>query len=56
MITLKRNISRWSEKYVLRGEEEGVVNVVSVSSYQRGGGYVDCPPPRDISGMGVRCL
>ena len=37
MMALSGSISRWSEKFVLRGEEEGVVNVVSVSSYQRGG-------------------
>ena len=36
MMALSGSISRWSEKFVLRGEEEGVVNVVSVSSYQRG--------------------
>ena len=46
MITLKRNSSRWSEKFVLRGEEKGVVNVVSVSSYQRGG-LCRLPRPRE---------
>ena len=37
MMALSGSISRWSEKFVLRGDEDGVVNVVSVSSYQRGG-------------------
>ena len=46
MITLKREISSWSEKFVLRGEEEGVVNVESVSSYQRGG-LCRLPRPRN---------
>ena len=36
MMALSGSISRWSEKFVLRGDEDGVVNVVSVSSYQRG--------------------
>ena len=55
MMALSGSISRWSEKFVLRGEEEGVVNVVSVSSYQRGD-YVEWLPPAKLSGMRVRCL
>ena len=56
MMALSGSISRWSGKFVLRGDEDGVVNVVSVSSYQRGGGYVDCPPHAKLSGMHVRSL
>ena len=47
MMALSGSISRWSEKFVLRGEEEGVVNVVSVSSYQQGG-LCRLAPPRKI--------
>ena len=56
MMALSGSISRWSEKFVLRGEEEGVVMGVSVPSYQRGGGYVDWLPPAKLSGIRVRCL
>ena len=56
MMALSGSISRWSEKFVLRGDEDGVVNVVSVSSYQRGGGYVDWLLPAKLSGIRVRCL
>ena len=47
MMALSGSISRWSEKFVLRGEEEGVVNAVSVSSYQRGG-LCRLASPREI--------
>ena len=47
MMALSGSISRWSEKFVLRGDEDGVVNVVSVSSYQRGG-LCRLPAPRKI--------
>ena len=55
MMALSGSISRWSEKFVLRGEEEEVVNVVSVSSYQRGG-LCRLPPLAKLSGMHVRSL
>ena len=47
MMALSSSISRWSEKFVLKGEEEEVVNVESVSSYQRGG-LCRLPRPRKI--------
>ena len=47
MMALSGSISRWSEKFVLRGEGDGVVMGVSVSSYQRGGLY-RLAPPREI--------
>ncbi len=47
MMALSGKISRWSEKFVLRGDEDGVVNVVSVSSYQRGG-LCRLASPREI--------
>ena len=46
MMALSGSISRWSEKFVLRGEEGGVVMGVSVSSYQRGG-LCRLPRPRE---------
>ena len=48
MMALSGSISRWSEKFVLRGDEDGVVNVVSVSRYQRGGGLCRLASPREI--------
>ena len=45
MMALSGSISRWSEKFVLRGEGEKVVMGVSVSSYISGGDYVDWLPP-----------
>ena len=47
MMALSGSISRWSERFVLRGEGDGVVNVVSVLSYQRGG-LCRLPRPRKI--------
>ena len=47
MMALSGSISRWSEKFVLRDEEVGVVYVVSVPSYQREG-LCRLAPPREI--------
>ena len=47
MMALSGSISRWSEKFVLRGEGEKVVMGVSVSSYQRGG-LCRLASPREI--------
>ena len=59
MMALLGSISRWSEKFVLKGEEEEVVNVVSVSIYQRGGlcrlPPATCPLAK-LNGMHVRSL